>query len=92
MTDPRVDRVRQLISDVLGVELEEIDLETSHESIVQWDSMNVLNLLLALEMEFGVQLDLEAATELVSVRAIVRLLDERGATHESADPGTTADR
>jgi len=74
------------------VPLEQITLETSQESIVPWDSMNILNMLLALEMEFGVQLDVEAAAEWVSIRAIVRTLDEQGVGCGSGEAGTTPHR
>lgn len=87
-----LERVRQVVSDILDVPLDEITLETSQESVVPWDSLNILNLLLALEMEFGVQLDVGEAAELVSVRAIVRALEERGAHCESGETGTASHR
>lgn len=92
MIDAQVDRVRQVVSDVLGVALEQVTIETSQESIVAWDSMNILNMLLALEMEFGVQLDVEEAAEWVSIRAIVQMLDERGVGGGSDEAGTAPHR
>ena len=54
-------------------------METSHDTVANWDSLNMINLLLALEAEFEVGLDIEDATDLVSVSDIVHLLRERGA-------------
>jgi acyl carrier protein len=73
------ERSREIVSAVLGMPLEAVSLETSHASVVSWDSMNVLNLLLAIEAEFGIRLDLVDAAELVSVQDIVRILKKYGA-------------
>ena len=87
-----VGRVRQVVSDVLGVPLHEVNEESSQETVVPWDSLNILNLLLALEMEFGIQLDVGEAAQLVSVRAIVRALEARGAERGSGEAGRATQR
>jgi len=72
-------RTFQIVSDVLNIPREDVKMETSHDTVANWDSLNMINLLLALEAEFKVGLDIEDATDLVSVNDIVHLLRKRGA-------------
>lgn len=74
-----LDRVRTVLSDVFGVSEGEIGPDTSHEDLESWDSLNLLNVMMALESEFGVALDVDDAARLVSVPEILSLLAERGA-------------
>jgi acyl carrier protein len=73
-------RIFRIVSQVLNIPLEEITLETSYDTVVNWDSINMVNLLLALEAEFNVGLEVEDATDLVSVQDILDILSRRGAS------------
>jgi acyl carrier protein len=73
------DRARKVVADVLGIPLDQITLATSHESVSGWDSMNVINMMMAMESEFGVELAIDDAARFVSVAAILEVLRERGA-------------
>ena len=46
--------------------------------MANWDSVNHLNLVMALESEFGIRLSPEDALAMRSVRAVRALLNERG--------------
>jgi acyl carrier protein len=59
MTSPVFERVRGIAADVLKVPGAAITAETSPESIEAWDSLQHLNLILALEQEFDVQFEPE---------------------------------
>ena len=52
--------------------------ETGPDNVEGWDSMALINLTLAFEAEFGVQLPPEEATEMGSVGQIKALLAEHG--------------
>jgi acyl carrier protein len=65
---------------VLGVPAEALSDDTSPETVPDWDSMGHLNLVMALESEFGISLSAEEALEMRNVAAIRRLLQARGVT------------
>lgn len=73
-------KVRKAVSDVLGVPFETITEETTSDHVENWNSFNTINLLMVLESEFGVSLSPQDAKDMVSVKLIVELLKERGAT------------
>lgn len=70
-------RVQQTLSDVFSVPLDRITLSTSPETVEAWDSLNHLNVVLALEEEFAVQFTPEEIEQLLSVDHIVTLLDQK---------------
>lgn len=63
---------------VLGVPAEALIDEASPETVSDWDSMAHLNVVMALESEFGVSLSAEDALEMRNVAAIRRVLQIRG--------------
>ena len=77
MTTALEDRIYRVISDVMGVPLEEINDNSSPDSIEAWESLSHINLILALESEFSVSLDPEDVMEMQSVSLIRTILDEK---------------
>ena len=73
-----IDRIHRVVSDVFGVATDSIDDDSSPDTIESWDSMFHLNLILALEAEFGVSLVPEDAMELLSVGLIRNVLADYG--------------
>jgi acyl carrier protein len=72
MTADVTERVRQVMADILQIDLAAIGDDTSMDTVEQWDSANHINLVLALEEEFGVAFDvgeIEAMTSFPSVVA-----------------------
>jgi acyl carrier protein len=59
---------------VFGIDASGLTDADSTQTIGEWDSLNHLNLILALEGEFGVQFEAEEIPELTSVAAIRRRL------------------
>ena len=68
-------RVCDLMGDVLSVSEDEITLVTKQEDLANWDSLQHLNLMLALEDDFDVTLDVSDMQRLTSVRAILEYLE-----------------
>lgn len=67
-------RVREIMADILQLDATRIDDSTSMDSVEQWDSANHINLVLALEEEFGVSFDvveIEAMTSFAEVLSAV---------------------
>ncbi|MEA2359009.1 MAG: hypothetical protein QOI62_2269 [Solirubrobacteraceae bacterium] len=64
------DRLRELIGEVLGLPTAEVPPDASPEVLADWDSLRHLELMLAIEMEFDVQISADAMSELLSLDAI----------------------
>ena len=69
-------RVRTVIAAVFGVAPGRLNDDSSPDSVAKWDSQGHLNLMLALEQEFGVQFSEEQMYEMLSLRLVVLTLQE----------------
>jgi acyl carrier protein len=78
VSSPVEQRTCQVVAEVFGLPAEQVTLATSHETLADWDSLNVLNVLMAIEGEFEVTVDPEEAAEFVSVQRIVTVLRGKG--------------
>lgn len=72
-------RVFEIVAQMVGAAAEDITLDSSPDNIETWDSLASINLLLALEEEFGVAFSDQQIQRLTSVRAILEVLAEAGA-------------
>lgn len=70
-------QIRTLMVNIFNVIEDEITLETSREDLESWDSLQHLNLMLALEQEFDLTLDVDDLGILTSVDAILRYLNSK---------------
>lgn len=70
------EKVRQLICDQLGKSLDKVTLETRIVEDLGADSLDVVELLMSLEDEFGLSLPDEVAMEMKTVGDIVNYIDE----------------
>jgi acyl carrier protein len=68
-------RVQGVVADLFSIPIAQVALETSSDTIKSWDSLQHLNLMLALEQEFGVQFSPEEIETLTSVQSIIQLLN-----------------
>jgi acyl carrier protein len=73
------DRLSRTIAQVFDVAPETISHETSPDVVESWDSFGHLNLVMALEDEFGITLSPEDAIAMRSVGEIRRVLRRAGA-------------
>lgn len=71
-------RTRQVVAEVFGLPIESVTPSSSHETIEEWDSLNLLNILMSVEGEFGVSVSPEEAAEFVSVERILGVLRSKG--------------
>ena len=76
MTVSTFEQVRSVASDIFGVPIEKITAESSPQTIENWDSMQHLNLVLAIEEKFGVQLDPEDIEQMRNVGAVAALVEK----------------
>ena len=77
MSPPLFERVRGIAADILEVRPNQITLQSSSENVALWDSVHHLNLILAFEQEFGVQLEPEEIDQMNNVERIIRILEQK---------------
>lgn len=80
MTASTFERVRSVASDIFGVPVDKITAESSPQTIDNWDSMQHLNLVLAIEEKFGVQLDPEDIEQMKNIGSIATLVEKLQST------------
>jgi acyl carrier protein len=74
---PSFAEVARVIADVLGVDPAAIGPDASPDTIPAWDSVQHLNLVIALEEEFGARFTPEEIEEAVGVRALTTILERK---------------
>lgn len=71
-------RVRELIAEQLGVTLDQVVSESNLISDLGADSLDVVELIMALEDELGVEVPDEDAQKMTTVGAVLSYLQEKG--------------
>jgi acyl carrier protein len=69
------ERVRNIIVDQLGVDSDEVTMEANFRDDLEADSLDLVELIMAFEEEFGGEISDEEAQKIVSVGDAVRFLD-----------------
>ncbi len=70
------ERIRELIAEKVGVDPEEISMETSFADDLEADSITLFELVMAIEDEFDIEVDDESIEKIVTVGDIVNYLEE----------------
>lgn len=79
MSSPQIPlSLRELLADILEVPPDAITHDLTSESLESWDSFRHLQLILALEAEYGIQFDPQRVADLTSVTALQQELKEKG--------------
>lgn len=71
------DRIKEVIASVFGVEISEIDDNTSSDTLDFWDSLRHMNLIVALEEEFGIEFNDEEIVEMTDYKLIKAIIQEK---------------
>ena len=74
--DATLEKVTKIISQIMGVPGNQLDEDSSPETVEVWDSLMHMNLVLALEEEFGVQFSDEQIMQMLDVKRITATLRE----------------
>ncbi len=73
------ERVKQIIVDQLGVDEDQVVMEASFREDLEADSLDLVELIMAFEEEFGGSISDEDAQQIVTVSDAVKYLQSRGA-------------
>ena len=68
------DKVLKIVGRVMDVPAGRLDEQSSMDTLEKWDSLRHMNLVLALEEEFGVSFTDEEIVEMLSVEIIIETL------------------
>lgn len=77
MNSSMFERVRDIMADIFNLSANQISASSSPDNIEGWDSLQHLNVVLALEKEFDLQFSPEEIEQMLSVELIVDLLEEK---------------
>ena len=69
------ERVRNIIVEQLGVDPDDVTMEANFRDDLEADSLDLVELIMAFEEEFGGEISDEEAQKIVSVGDAVRFLD-----------------
>jgi len=70
-------RIKSVMASVFEVDSSQINSDTSPDTLESWDSLKHMNLILALEEEFGVEFDDDDIISMISYKLIVLILKEK---------------
>ncbi len=74
--EPVADRVKKIIVDQLGVEEETVTPEASFVDDLGADSLDTVELVMALEEEFGIEIPDEDAEKITRVREAIEYIEK----------------
>jgi acyl carrier protein len=70
------DKVRQIVADQLGVDVDEVTPEASFVDDLGADSLDTVELVMALEEEFGLEIPDEDAEKISTVDDAIKYIEE----------------
>jgi acyl carrier protein len=71
-------RIESVFSEVLGVPVDKINDSTSPENTSEWDSLQAMNLVVALEEAFDIKLSTKEIVSMRSVGLVRKVLRTKG--------------
>lgn len=71
------EKVKEIMGIVFEVESADITADASSDQIENWDSLRHMNLIVAIEEEFELELDDDDIIEMMSLPLIITILEEK---------------
>lgn len=68
-------QVREIMASLFGLAPGDVNSDTSLATVEAWDSLNHVNLMMALEQSFGVRIDTDDALEMTSFDEVCQRLE-----------------
>ena len=70
------DKVREIVVEQLGVEADEVQIESTFIDDLGADSLDIVELIMAFEEEFNIEIPDEAAEKIKTVQDVVNYIDQ----------------
>jgi len=71
-------KLKRIMSNIFNISEETVDENSSMDTIENWDSLQHLNLILAIEQEFKVSLSTDEVVQMVNFKVIKSTLQRKG--------------
>lgn len=72
-----LDELLALMAEVFEVEQGELSADTQFGDLPKWDSMGHMDLMVALETKYGIEINADSIRDLVSVQAIMQAAEAK---------------
>lgn len=69
-------KLKELIASVFEIDAKKINADFAAKNVEQWDSMNHMNLIVAIEEEFDMEIDEDEILDLMSFQALADYLNK----------------
>lgn len=69
-------RVKQIMAEIIGIDMDSINDQTSPDTVPEWDSLKHMQLIVALEEEFSIEILDEYIDEMMNLDRIIGVLEE----------------
>lgn len=73
-----LEKMKEIIAEQLGVSESEIGLDTSFKDDLDADSLDLFELVMALEDEYDIEIPAEDSTKLVTIGDVINYLKDKG--------------
>ena len=72
-----LDKVKQLVVDQIGVSADELDMDTNLMNDLEADSLDAVEIIMAMEGEFDIEIPDEDAEKFLTIRDMVEYLEKK---------------
>ena len=69
-----MDKINEIIIDTLKVSKEQTELNLGMDDVANWDSLTHMNLIVAIEDEFGIEISGDDIAEMISFESIKKIV------------------
>ncbi len=69
--------LRGLFADIFHVQPGDVNAEMQFGELPQWDSMGHMDLMVALETKYGIEISAETISQLISIPAIIAYIEAK---------------
>ena len=76
MSAATFEKVRDIVVEQLGVEADEVTIDSTFIDDLGADSLDIVELIMAFEEEFGIEIPDEAAEKIKTVQDVVNYIDQ----------------
>lgn len=73
-----LEKIKEIVADQLGIDEDDIKLESNFKEDLEADSLDLFELVMALEEEYGVEIPSEALEKIATVNDIIEYLKNKG--------------
>lgn len=73
-----LEKIKEIVADQLGIDEDDIKLESNFKEDLEADSLDLFELVMALEEEYGVEITSEDLEKIATVNDIIEYLKNKG--------------